>query len=91
MVDEVRITWPGGTTRTLENVAANQTYPLFPPERLGDGDADGDIDSDDAAVFVAVLTGAETGTNQVAVSDFNGDGATDGLDIPAFVSAMLQP
>ncbi len=91
MVDEIRIVWPGGTTRTITNIAADQTYPLYPPERLGDGDGDGDIDSDDVSIFVAVLIGAQTGTNQVAVNDFNGDGLADGHDISAFVIAMLSP
>ena len=91
MVNEVRIAWPGGTTRTIANIAADQTYPLFPPERLGDSDGDGDIDSDDVSVFVAVLIGAETALNPVAVNDLNGDGVANGNDIPPFVSAMLSP
>ena len=91
LVDEIRVAWPGGTTRTIYNVAADQTYPLFPPGRLGDSDADGNIDTDDLNVFVAVLVGTETSISPVAVNDFNGDGSVDGQDIPPFVSAMLSP
>jgi len=30
-VDEAIVTWPGGQTRTLTNLAANQTYQVHPP------------------------------------------------------------
>ena len=74
-------------TRHVINSSLSNAYWVY----ATDIDGDGDIDSDDVSVFVAVLIGAETGTNPVAVNDLNGDGAANGHDIPPFVTAMLSP
>lgn len=91
LVDEVVVVWPGGDTRTLTNIAANQTYPLYPPDRLGDADGDGDIDAADTGVFVDVLLGADTDIDHIAVNDMNGDGRNDGEDVNPFVARALSP
>ncbi|MFQ5422717.1 MAG: FG-GAP-like repeat-containing protein [Phycisphaerae bacterium] len=90
IMDEIVITWPGGTTRTLTNIATNQTYPLYPPDRLGDADGNGVIDAADVGVLVAVLLGTDTSVPHEAVNDFNGDGRADGLDIDPFVQTMIS-
>ncbi|MFQ5423422.1 MAG: CRTAC1 family protein [Phycisphaerae bacterium] len=89
--DEVVVTWPGGATRTLTNLATNRTWRIYPPERLGDMDGDGDVDANDLAVFVAVLLGTDPTPDRFFLSDMNGDGLADGLDIMPFIDAMLLP
>lgn len=55
----------------------------------GDITGDGDVDLVDAEFFAAVLTGTQTDPFYVSRSDLNGDSAADGLDIPAFVDALI--
>ncbi|MCG8404360.1 MAG: CRTAC1 family protein [Phycisphaerales bacterium] len=88
LIDEVVVTWPGGGTRTLTSLPVNQTYPLYPPERLGDSDADGDVDLDDVDDFVFVILGNDTNVDHVALSDMDGNSIVDGKDLQAFVQAM---
>ncbi len=89
-IDEVQAVWPGGSTRSLANVAIKQTFPLYPPDRLGDSDGDGDIDSIDTSVFVDVLMGTDTDIDHVAVNDMNGDGFNNGADIAPFTLQALS-
>ncbi len=45
---KVYVDWPNtGAQRVLRNYPANQTWTLYPPERIGDIDLDGDVDVDD--------------------------------------------
>ncbi|MFI4896705.1 MAG: ASPIC/UnbV domain-containing protein, partial [Phycisphaerales bacterium JB059] len=46
-MDEIVVAWPGGDTRTLTGYAANETWTLYPPERMGDVNNDGRIDAYD--------------------------------------------
>ncbi len=90
IIDEVVASWPGGlSTRTLTNLPVNQTYPLYPPERLGDSDQDGDVDLDDVDDFVDALLGGSAGIDQFALSDLNGDSSLNGLDVRLFVQALV--
>lgn len=89
IVDEVSIMWPGGTTRTLTGLVAKMTWPLYPPERLGDADGDGDRDVDDIGAFLDVALGQDDDIDRFARSDMNGDGRVDGRDLPLFVAALL--
>ncbi len=84
IVDEVVVTWPGGTTRTLTNAPANATYQIYPPARLGDFDGNGAVTNSDIAGFVeALLQGTANG-----IADMNGDFNVDGRDVHLFVAAL---
>jgi hypothetical protein len=89
VVDEVWVMWPGGDTRTLTGLAINQTWRIYPPERLGDADADGTVNVNDVDDFVAVVLGLDGDSNHVALSDMNGDGVADGGDMALFAQAVL--
>lgn len=55
VIDEIRIKWPGDGTgfgRTLHNYRAGRAWTLYPPERLGDSDADGSLTSVDLFAFL---------------------------------------
>ncbi|MCB9855621.1 MAG: hypothetical protein H6818_08010 [Phycisphaerales bacterium] len=56
----------------------------------GDIDDDGDVDLDDASALVAVLLGSPMDPAHVARSDLNGDGQRNGLDVAAFLGAILE-
>lgn len=43
-VDTVKMIYPGNTIRNLSNAPANQTWTLYPSERLGDANGNGRID-----------------------------------------------
>ncbi len=90
IIDEVVASWPGGqTTRTLTNLPVSQTFPIYPPERLGDSDVDGDVDADDVDEFVAAVLDGPAGIDQFALSDMNGDSSLNGLDVRLFVQALV--
>ena len=91
VADEVVVVWPNGDTRTLTGLQGNRTWRIYPLERLGDGDGDGQIDSDDVAILVAVLLGADSDPDHFVLNDMNGDGAVNGRDLQLFVDAMLAP
>lgn len=88
LLDEVSVAWPGGTTRTLANLETNQTYRIYPPQRLGDSDESGVVDFDDVDDFAAVLVGADTDPNHALLSDMNGDWTVDGHDMEGFIAAV---
>ncbi len=56
---------------------------------IADIDGDFDLDFDDMNLFISVLLGDDADPNHVARSDVNDDNFADGLDVSAFVSAML--
>ncbi len=80
-IDELVVTWPGGTTRTLTGYAANQTWTIYPPERLGDGDGDGDVDHRDYRLAIESCFGAGALSPGCEVFDMDGDGDVDLVDI----------
>ncbi|MDH3403659.1 MAG: CRTAC1 family protein [Acidobacteriota bacterium] len=84
--DEIAAVWPGGTpTRTLTGLPANRTWTLYPPERLGDADADGLVDLDDFLVFAACYEiPLEPGCE---VMDFEGESDVDLADFDGFLAA----
>lgn len=93
MIDEVRVLWPGGTTRTLRNYGASQTWTIYPPSMLGDGDFDGDIDLDDIRLAAQCFTGPGPGriTPGCEVFDMDGDGDIDFDDIVAMGGRRIVP
>jgi hypothetical protein len=85
VIDELVVDWPGGVSRTLYNLPTNQTWTMYPPDKLGDGDLDGDRDTDDFVIFAAcydlpVSPGCE-------MMDFDGDGAITMDDFANFLKA----
>lgn len=72
---------PGKLSITLDTCQAGS----------GDIDCDGDVDGNDLNLFSAVLLGTETNSAFVARSDLDASGAANGLDVPAFVQAFLNP
>ncbi len=54
-----------------------------------DLDGDQDMDQDDAVILTAVLLGTDTDPNHAALADINDDGNVDGLDVQAFIDAIL--
>ncbi len=68
MVDNITVVWPGGTTRTLSNYSANETWTLYPPSQLG---------STDAALIADCQGTVRPGCEAL---DTDGDGDVDGDD-----------
>lgn len=86
VVDEVKVTWPGGETRTLTNVPAMQTIVIAPPNLPGDAYEDGVVDLTDFALFDLCLQGPGA-QNQVPLCeplDMDGNRSIDLKDFVAF-------
>jgi hypothetical protein len=80
IVDEIRILWPGGTGRTLQNYPGNQTWKLYPPSRLGDADGDGAVGAEDREFLTACMGQVRPGCEMM---DLDGDGDVDAADAAA--------
>ena len=93
IVDEIRILWPGGESRTLTNLPVGNTWTLYPPERLGDADGDGIVGPDDGDVLAACVevVGSNPVTPGCEMMDFDGDGDIDGHDGMQFAAAWDGP
>lgn len=92
MIDAISVLWPGGTTRTIRNMTTNQTWTIYPPERLGDGDNDGDIDAIDYGMAAMCYTGPGPGNMSPGceVFDMDGDGDIDLDDFRAMGGRRIQ-
>ncbi len=79
ITNEIEITWPGGYARTLTNYPANQTWTLYPSDKLGDGDQDSDQDQADTQVFASCLTPPKKFSilPGCEMMDFDGDSDVD--------------
>ncbi|MEC9475775.1 MAG: FG-GAP-like repeat-containing protein [Planctomycetota bacterium] len=88
-VAELTVTFPGGATRTLTDLPANNTWKLFHPDLLGDGDRDRDIDFNDYLQFlVAADEGFQAGFE---IFDMNGDSSIDVVDLEALLDRYGGP
>lgn len=89
LVDEVRVTWPGGEERCVTNLTGRHTWRLLPDERLGDVDEDGDVDRDDYFALWECFTGAIPGALQPGceAADMDRDGDVDFDDARLLVIA----
>jgi hypothetical protein len=92
-VDEVVVRWPGGVTRSLGGLPANETWSLYPPEKLGDGDHDGDRDLDDFVILAVCFTGDGPGAllPGCEMMDYDGDADVDLVDFGSFLAAYSGP
>ncbi len=81
--DEVRVTWPGGASRTLEDLATNETWPILPPDVAGDCDGDGDVDLLDYTVFAACAASGDA-AGSCACADGDDDEDVDLIDWSMF-------
>jgi hypothetical protein len=88
VVDEVRVAWLSGTTRVLSNLPANETWVVYPPELLGDGDLDADVDLQDAVLFRGCRGSLQPGCEMM---DFDGDGDVDDVDYTDFIGVYGGP
>ncbi len=89
VIDELQVDWPGGQSRTLTNLATNQAWTLYPPDKLGDADADGTVDLTDYFVFAGCFAGGfQPGCEMM---DFDGNSAIDLLDYDAFIAVYADP
>jgi len=85
MIDAIDVLWPGGTRRTIRNMPANETWNLYPPELLGDGNGDGQIDREDLLLAIQCYTGPGPGNLRPGceIFDMDGDGDVDRDDLAA--------
>ena len=89
VIDELQVDWPGGQSRTLTNLATNQTWTLYPPDKLGDADADGTVDLSDYFVFAGCFEGGfQPGCEMM---DFDGNSTIDLLDYDGFIAVYSDP
>jgi len=80
LVDEIEVRWPaGGPTRVLRNLAANQVWTAYHPDRLGDGNGDGVVDESDLLLLLEWLE--EPLVPGREMMDFDGDGAITRVDL----------
>lgn len=93
IMDEIRVLWPGGATRTLMNYAANRKWTLYPPARMGDFNADGVVDLADFNAMRDCWTGCVPGGIQPGceMMDFNGDSMVEDVDFDDFEIICTLP
>ena len=78
-MDEIVVAWPGGDTRTLTGYSANETWTLYPPERMGDRNGNGRIDASDVAhALLSMQTPFKPGDE---IFDMDGNGYLSAEDI----------
>ncbi len=86
IIDELRVTWPGGNSRTLTNLAVNATWVIHPTEELGDSNDDQQVTFEDFLVLAGCHGEHRPGTHVAGceVMDFDGDCDVDQADLAAF-------
>lgn len=93
--DEIVVRWPkmNGQVvqRTLRNYAANRTWTIFPPEKLGDANLDGVMDSSDFFACLTCLVDSEGVIGAgCEVFDMDGSGHFDSVDFFAFLTRYFE-
>jgi hypothetical protein len=93
VIDQIEITYPGGETRTLTNLPANEAWTLYPQSMLGDADGDGAVGFDDFPKFACCYHAIGAGPMQPGceIMDMDGDGDVDLDDINLFLTQYEEP
>ena len=87
--DLIHVRWANGPSHILQNYPAQETWTLYPPERLGDADGDGVVAYDDYLVMTDCFgAGVEPGCEMM---DLNGDAVIDYLDAAEFFAVYDDP
>jgi len=92
-LDTLTVTFPkagarSAATRVLTGLPAGSTWPIWPPERLGDFDGDGVRDAGDRAALKAAIGAAFVPA--LAVLDMDGDSGVAADDLAAFDEAQCD-
>ena len=81
-VDSLQVIYPGNTIRNLSNAPANETWTLWPQERLGDPNGNGRIDIDELRTAILSRTGPGNPiTPGLEIFDMDGDFDLDNDDL----------
>ncbi len=86
-LDEIVITWPGPVSRTITNLSPNQTWTLYPLERLGDANGDGAWELVDFLALEHCFGPDSPGSLHPGceIMDFDGDADVDLADFSQFL------
>ena len=79
LIDEMIVRWPGGSPmRTLTNYSANHLWTIYPPDALGDFDADGTFNVVDLLAIINAWGPVQPGSE---ICDTNSDGTINVIDL----------
>lgn len=91
-IDTVTVIYPGGETRVLTNAPANQTWTLYPQDRLGDPNGNGKIDWYEISAAVAARTApGQTINPGDEIFDMDGDFDIDLNDLAEMGLGIRTP
>jgi len=92
IADRINVVWPGFVERRVLDLPANQTWTIYPTEKLADMNQDGQVLLDDFVAFMdcrtAVTGGLQPGCEMM---DLNGDSEIDSLDFGEFQARFTGP
>jgi len=89
IIDQITVTWLGGTQRTLSNYPADRAWKLYPTEKLGDFNGDGNLEFDDFTAMMACATGPFSPGCEVF--DMDGNASIDLADVDLFLDQVSGP
>lgn len=91
-VDSIQLIYPGNTIRNLSNAPANQTWTLWPEDRLGDPNGNGRIDYSELLTAIMSRTGPGNPiTPGLEIFDMDGDFDLDNDDLRLMDLDTLTP
>jgi hypothetical protein len=91
-VDSIQLIYPGNIIRNLSNAPANETWTLWPQERLGDPNGNGRIDFHELRTAILSRTGPGNPiTPGLEIFDMDGDFDLDNDDLALMDLGTLDP